>query len=60
MRYTTTLLLCLLAIPAVMPLSAESSVNVDLPTRARGAALVVVGAVERVRAEYQRNEFGIA
>ena len=44
MRYTTTLLLCLLVIPAVMPLSAESGANVDLPTRARGAALVVVGA----------------
>ena len=58
MRYPTTLLLCLLAIPAVMPLSADSSANVDLPTRARGAALVVVGAVERVRSEYQRNEFG--
>ncbi len=58
MRHTTTLLLCLLAIPAVMPLAADSSANVDLPTRARGAALVVVGAVERVRAEYQRNEFG--
>ena len=58
MRYTTTLLLCLLVIPAVMPLSAESGANVDLPTRARGAALVVVGEVERVRAEYQRNEFG--
>ena len=58
MGRTTTLLLCLLAIPAAMPLSADSSANVDLPTRARGAALVVVGAVERVRAEYQRNEFG--
>ena len=58
MRHTTTLLLCLLAIPAVMPLAADSSANVDLPTRARGAALVVVGAVERVRAEYQLNEFG--
>jgi hypothetical protein len=57
MRQTTTLL-CLLVISTVLPLFAESSVKVDLPTRARGAALVVVGEVERVRAEYQRNEFG--
>ena len=58
MRLKTLLLLSLVMIPAASRLSAESAVSADLPTRARGAARVVVAKVERVRAERQRNEFG--
>ena len=58
MRLTSLLVLCVLVSTAALRLSAESAVPVDLPTRARGAARVVVGSVERVRPEYQRNEFG--
>ena len=58
MRLKTLLLLSLLMIPAASRLSAESAVSTDLPTRARGAARVVVATVERVRAERHRNEFG--
>jgi hypothetical protein len=43
---------------AAAPVLADNGVQLDLPTRARGADSVVVGSVERVRAEYHRNEYG--
>ena len=58
MRLTSLMMLGILVSSSVPRLSAESAVPVDLATRARGAARVVVGSVERVRPEYQRNEFG--
>lgn len=54
----TTLLLSLSVLTAGSTLSADSGAPVDLTTRARGAGHVVVALVERVRADYQRNEFG--
>jgi hypothetical protein len=53
----TTIFVCLTLLAAGSRLSADS-VPVDLSTRARGASHVVVALVERVRADYQRNEFG--
>ena len=58
MRLISLSLLCVLVSTAAFRLSAESAVPVDLATRARGAARVVLGSVERVRPEYQRTEFG--
>jgi hypothetical protein len=51
-------LLALSLLTGATTLSADSSQPVDLSTRARGAGHVVVALVERVRADYQRNEFG--
>jgi hypothetical protein len=55
---STTLLFSLSVLTAASTLSAETGVPVDLTTRARGAGHVLVAVVERVRADYQRNEFG--
>jgi hypothetical protein len=43
---------------ASLPLGATSTPSIDIATRARGADRVVVAAVERVAAAYERNPFG--
>lgn len=43
---------------AIVPIAASSTPPVDVATRARGADRVVVAAVDRVTAGYERNRFG--
>jgi hypothetical protein len=43
---------------AIGPLEADSSVSVNVQTRAKGAERVVVAAVESVQPIYAKNDFG--
>jgi hypothetical protein len=42
----------------VAPVFGDSSPQIDIPTRGRDAERIVIASVERVRAQYQRNEHG--
>ena len=45
---------------AAVPVMADSASPIALAARAKGAERIVVASIERVRAEYQKNEFGDA
>ena len=57
MRKTVYVCAVVLSI-AVGSALADTGVPVDLPARARGAERIVVASIERVRPQYQKNEFG--
>ena len=59
MLHQRVLLVCVLTTMAgTAAVRADSGVQADLPSRARGAERIVVAEVSHVQPVYQRNEFG--